>query len=404
VRVAAAGKAFAVFAAALSLVAGGYWLGHGGWWPGSWRTIEIQDLAIGGLTVPISLELPPLPDRPVENVVLLVGDGLGLAQTEAARWAAFGTRGRFVFERFPVVGLTATGAIDSPVTDSAAAATALATGVATRKDAVGVSAEGRRLRTILEAARDAGRPVGLVTTAEIFDATPAAFAAHVESRSREEEITDQLAVSGVDLLIGGGRERFERRARLARARERGVALPGSFHELEATRELPLWFLLEGRLEPWRGAPPLAALAAKALELLASEANRRAAGFFLLVEEEWIDSASHGKRSESLAYAVVGFDAAVAAAARFAANDGRTLVLVVGDHATGGLSIDATTTAERLRIAWASSRHTGEPVPLYAYGPAGAAERFGGSYFQGEVARRLAALLGLDLSSNWSDPR
>lgn len=402
---ATAGKAFAALGLALAVAAGGYLLGLAGWRPGSWRTIEVQELAIGGLAAPIELELPVLPPRPLKNLVLLVGDGMGTPQIDAARWAAFGERGRFVFERFPVVGLTTTAAVGAPVTESAAAGTALATGVATRKGAVGVGADGRALRTILEAARDAGFATGLVTTSEIHDATPAAFGAHVAGRDQKDEIARQLARSGVDLLIGGGADRFaavgrDRSDLFSEARARGVVLPSGLDELRKAEKLPLWFLLEGRLDPWRGAPPLAALAERALELLASAATLRSSGFFVLIEEEGIDSAAHGRRSETMVDAFVRFDAAVAAAARFAILDGQTLLLVVGDHGTGGLTIDHGSTAGRLRVTWASGKHTGEAVPIYAYGPAGTAELFTGSYPQHEVARRAAQLLGLDLSANW----
>jgi alkaline phosphatase len=375
----------------------GFLLGRGGWW-GATRAIALDEAPIGALGRPLDVALPALPAAPVANVILLVGDGMGAAQVEAARWAAFGTEGHFVFERFPVVGLTSTSAAGSPVTDSAAAATAIATGVATRYAAVGVGPDGRRLVSILEAARDAGFATGLVTTSEIVDATPAGFAAHAAQRSQRAEIAAQLAASRVDLLIGGGRDAFED-AQLAAARARGVAvIPPA--ELAGAAGLPLWALAPGRLDLPGGSPPLAHWATRALELLSRRSSPAGRGFFVLIEEEGIDSAAHRRDLPAMTRALLRFDGAVAAAVRFAAADGRTLVLVVGDHATGGLSIDYTTTTERLRVAWASGKHTGEPVPLYAYGPEEAAERFGGSYFQGEVARRLAPLLGLDLSANW----
>jgi alkaline phosphatase len=387
--------------AAVGLAAAGYAFGRGGRW-GATRAIEIDEVTVGGLGRPLDVGLPELPEAPVANVVLLIGDGMGATQVEAGRWAAFGTEGRFVFERFPVVGLTSTAASGSPVTDSAAAGTALATGVATRYGAVGVGPDGRKRKTILEAARDAGFVTGLVTSSEIVDATPAAFVAHVAKRADKGEIAAQIAASGVDLLIGGGREAFDDEL-VAAARARGVTiLP--LAELASAAALPLWALAPGRLDLPGGNPQLAAWAERAIELAARRASSQSRRFFLMIEEEGIDSASHGRDLPAMTRALLRFDGAVAAATRFAAADGRTLVLVVGDHATGGLTIDHTTTAQRLRVAWASGRHTGEPVPLYAYGPAGAAERFGGSYFQGEVARRLAALLGLDLSTNWSERR
>jgi alkaline phosphatase len=376
------------------------------------RAIEIQELPAGGLGPPLGVELPELPPGPVGNVVLLLGDGMGLAHVQAARLAAFGPAGRFVFERFPVVGLAETSIAGSPIGESAASATALATGVATAHGRVGTAADGRPLRTLLEAARDAGLATGLVTTSAITDATPAAFAAHVEARRAEEEIAAQLAAARVDLLVGGGRERFlpllaggrrsDGRDLLAEAAARGVAVAASEAELAAAAALPLWALFPGRPDK-AGAPPALALwTERALALLAAAAARRGTGFLLVVEEEAIDSAGHANRTETMARAVVRFDAAVAAAARRAAADGATLVVVTGDHSTGGLSIDFTSTATAVRVAWASAKHAGEPVPVYAYGPEDAAARFAGFSHQSEIGRRLAAALGLDLAANWSD--
>jgi alkaline phosphatase len=113
----------------------------------------------------------------------------------------------------------------------------------------------------------------------------------------------------------------------------------------------------------------------------------------MLEDEGIDSAGHARDLAAMTSALVGFDAAVGAAVEFAARDGRTLVLVTGDHATGALSIDPASTARQLVVRWGSSAHTGEPVPLFAYGPGAA--RFAGVQDNTEVAHKIAAALGVD---------
>lgn len=112
----------------------------------------------------------------------------------------------------------------------------------------------------------------------------------------------------------------------------------------------------------------------------------------------MDTASHARDLERLAGAALRFDRAVEAAARFAAARGDTLVVAVGDHSSGGVVVDHTSTAERLRVLWGHDQHSGEPVPLFAYGPPTAAARFAGVLDNTEVARRLAAALGLALAA------
>ncbi|MER3406735.1 MAG: hypothetical protein C4289_17515 [Chloroflexota bacterium] len=122
-----------------------------------------------------------------KNVILLIGDGMGFAQRDAARLLAGGS---LVMDTLPVHGRVATGCADPEgnVTDSAAAATAIATGVKTRNGAIGVDPDGKPLPTVLELAKAAGKVAGLVTTCTVTDATPAAFAAHVASRADQREI------------------------------------------------------------------------------------------------------------------------------------------------------------------------------------------------------------------------
>ncbi|KAB2951593.1 MAG: alkaline phosphatase [Thermoanaerobaculia bacterium] len=341
---------------------------------------------------------PPLADGPVRNVVLIVGDGMGLAQVAAARLRVLGPEGRFVFERYPVVGLVDTRPAGGLITKSDAGATALATGVKTVNGRVGEDPEGRALPTLIERSRDAGLATGMVTTSSIVDATPASFSAHA-GRYEYERIAGQIAAAGIDLLAGGGRERVAPdgldRGPLAAAAARGVAVVTDLEGFTAASRLPLWAVFPGTtLGESPAHPDVAELAAKALELLGAEARRRNTGFFLLVEEEGADTGGHERDLERTSAGVARLDRAVAVATRFAAADGGTLVLVTADHGTGGLSIDSTSTRERLRVVWASGHHSGEPVPLYAYGPAAAAQRFGGVYDNTEIHDRIAEALAL----------
>jgi alkaline phosphatase len=309
-----------------------------------------------------------------------------------------GPDGLFTFERFPVTGLVDTHPAGGLITMSDASATALATGVKTVNGRVGQGPDGRALPTLLERARDAGLATGMVTTSSMVDATPASFAAHA-GRHDYERIASQMAAARIDLLAGGGLEQLAPRRShegpLAAAAARGVAVVTDAQALAGADRLPLWAVFPGKTlgeEP--AHPDVGEMAEKALELLGAEARRRGAGFFLLVEEEGADTAAHARDFERTAAAVARLDRAVAAAARFAAEDGATLVLVLSDHSTGGLAIDSTSTAERLRVVWTSSHHGGEPVPLYAYGPVSAALRFTGVHDNTEIHDLIAEALAL----------
>lgn len=387
--------------------AAGWLAGRAGIGPEPGRVAKVEEAPVGaGAGAPAP---PPLPDGPVRSVVLVVGDGMGVSQVAAARLRLLGAGEYFHFERFPVVGLLDTRPAGGLITMSDASATAFATGVKTVNGRVGVDPGGRALPTLLERARDAGLATGIVTTSSILDATPASFSAHA-GRYEHGRIGEQLAAARIDLLAGGGREKLAPdglgSGPLATAAARGVDVIADEEALAAASRLPLWAVFPGsRLGEAPARPDLEAMTAKALELLGAEARRRGTGFFLLVEEEGVDTGAHARDLGRTAAAVARLDRAVARAARFAADDGATLLLVVADHATGGLSIDSTSSAERLRVVWSSEHHTGEPVPLYAYGPAAAARRFAGVHDNTEIHDLVAGALALPaaVTSTEADP-
>jgi alkaline phosphatase len=280
------------------------------------------------------------------NLILMIGDGFG---------PAYVTLGRDVADRpltldSMLVGAISTSAADSRVTDSGAAATALACGVRTGNQAIGVDLEGRPRRTILEAAESRGMATGLVATSRITHATPAAFAAHVRDRADEDSIAVQMAAQGIDLLLGGGLRHFrpaaaggrrkDGRDLLAELRSRGATVLDRPEALRAAPPLPVVGLFTDSHMSYAldrdpsAEPSLEAMTRFALERLSP--SRR--GFFLMVEGSRIDHAGHERDPATAAREVHGFDAAVRAAVEFARRDGRTLVVVTADHETGGLSL------------------------------------------------------------------
>lgn len=328
------------------------------------------------------------------NIVLVIGDGMGLAQISAAH----SLRPQLSLRQFPVIGLVATASADALVTDSAAAATALASGHKTRNQAIGVDPAGRPLPNLVERARAHGMATGLVVTSRITHATPAAFVAHVGHRREESRIAEQLASSGVELLFGGGRDMFLPRAQggqrkdgknLLRRLARSHHLAEDAESFARLDELPAVALLDEQALPRAGRRPvsLAQMTAKALELLARDPD----GFFLMVEGSQIDWAGHRNDAQWLVQETLDLDNALATVLAFARRDGNTLVVVTADHETGGLALEGRRGEHELDIDFTTRGHTASLVPLFAFGPGATA--FAGILDNTDIGQRLLSLIG-----------
>jgi alkaline phosphatase len=285
-----------------------------------------------------------------KSVILLIGDGTGPQQLGLLMdWADAAGKSPTAFERLANAGTTGvlkTAAADSPLTDSAAGATALACGVSTVNGAISVDASGKKLTTCLEDARAKGRRTGLVTTTTITHATPACFAAHIGDRGEEAEIASQYIAEGLgaDVMFGGGRRSFSD-ALLAQAGEKGWKLVATREELAALpaatpKALGLFskgqvpYAIDRDAPGEAQAPSLADMTRKALELL-SQGDK---GFFLMVEGGRIDHACHGNDAAAALGELREFDDAIALCEEFRAKHPDTLVIVTADHETGGLTV------------------------------------------------------------------
>ncbi|MFN3596514.1 MAG: alkaline phosphatase [Rubricoccaceae bacterium] len=279
------------------------------------------------------------------NVILMIPDGFGIASATMARMA---TGRKLALDSF-VTGHCGTQSSDSFVTDSAAAGTALASGVRSYNGAIGMDDARRPVASLLEAARARSMKTGLVTTTRMTHATPAVFAAHVTSRAMEEEIALQMLATAPDVMLGGGIEFFlptpEGRRRdgrdlLAEARAAGYEVITRGPELATARgERLLGLFSVNHLayevdRPNTDQPSLAEMTRKALALLHGTSE----GFFVMVEGGRIDHAGHGNDAVGHLSDTLAYDAAVAEALAFAEADGETLVVSVADHECGGLSI------------------------------------------------------------------
>lgn len=308
------------------------------------------------------------------NVILFIGDGMGYNQVAAAGLYAHGASGTLSFEAFPNQAQVTTHSADSPVTDSAAAATAMATGHKVDNGVISVArpGDGRELPTVLEQAASAGKATGLVTTTDISHATPAAFAAHELSRYNSDQIVqDYLQQTRPNVLFGGSLYLSESQATAA-----GYTVVEDAAQLKALNTDSTTFVsgqfaagnmtYEYDRTEATTEPHLSEMTAAALDIL----DNNPMGFFLMVEGGRIDRAAHDHDLARMIHETLEFSRAVQTAMDWAVAAGHsdTLILVTADHETGGLDILARMGAGQYPdVAWSTPGHTGANVPIYGWG-------------------------------------
>ncbi|QQY79554.1 alkaline phosphatase [Keratinibaculum paraultunense] len=288
--------------------------------------------------------------KPVKNIILLIGDGMGESHITLGRILK---GSELYMDSMPYNGTVSTHPLPQEekwVTDSAAAGTALATGVKTYNGYISVDKNKKPLETILEKSQKNGKSVGLVTTTRITHATPAVFASHNADRDAENEIAEEMIEHKVNVLLGGGKRHFipktkggkreDNKNLIEKAKQYGykyVETVDDLNKINKGKILGLFNLTHMNYEIDRDKskePSLSEMTAKAIEILNNEKN----GFFLMVEGGRIDHASHANDPATTALDVIAFDDAVKTALDFAKKDKNTLVIVTADHETGGLAI------------------------------------------------------------------
>ena len=264
-----------------------------------------------------------------KNVILMIGDGMGEQHIEAGN---IYRSNKLNMERFAVIGEVMTRSLTPGATDSAAAATAMATGVKTYNSRISYK-DGKNLETVAELAKAAGKKVGVVVTKPVTDATPAAFLSHAKSRDDSESIARQLVDFNADILFGLTDDAMDALKAEIPTAER--ALCTTFDEINASGSEQIYGLLEDGAIQTAGSDTLSSLTSTALTKL-SQNNEN--GFLLIVEGSKIDTASHDNDMEAMLAELNAFDAAVNTCRNWAQANGETVVMVTADHETGGLEI------------------------------------------------------------------
>lgn len=330
------------------------------------------------------------------NVILLIGDGMGLTQLSTAYHFSESTPN---FSRFRAIGLHNPQSDSHKITDSAAGATAFSTGYKSFNSAIGIDADSIARETLLEIAARRGMRTGLISTSTITHATPASFYAHVENRNYHEEIARQFAAAPIDFAAGGGFKYFTQRKDglnlLDTLEAHGMNWDTTTLERRLVDNQRYAFLLGAdSLHSMRGGRGdfLPQATSMALSHLSAGPN----GFFLMVEGSQIDWGGHANNAEYIITEVADFDRAIGAALDFAEKDGNTLVIVTADHETGGFALSALQVYGKrdygyLNPTFSTGGHTASLIPVFAYGPG--AEEFMGIYENNELFGKIMRALG-----------
>jgi len=342
----------------------------------------------------------PAPEKSA-NIILLIGDGMGLSAVSTSFYYGEGLSS---FYRFKHIGMVKTSSATDKVTDSAASGTAMATGIKTYNKAIGVDTLKMPVTNIIEVVSQYGWSTGVVVTSSITNATPASFYAHVENRYTEEEvIAAQLLDSEIDFFAGAGIRFFNRREDgknlFESAAEKGFVMDTSgllqAGSMQADHKYGFLLSYESMPSMLQGREDfLPEATSLALEQLSKDKD----GFFLMVEGSQIDGFAHDNEADNLIAEVLDFEKAIAVALDFAEKDGNTLVVVTADHETGGFTLSEKKDEEtghkipqELGPTFATGGHSATLIPVFAYGP-GASE-FMGIYENTGLFHKMAALAG-----------
>lgn len=300
----------------------------------------------------------------VKNLILLIGDGMGANQVEVARMML--DINKFDLDSYEYKSMVDTNCLNNYVTDSAASATAMATGVRTLYERLGKDEEGNELKTILDYAKENGKKIGIVTDEPLNDATPAAFSAHLNNRyvdTLEQSIVKQQIASNIDVLFGlGAKDFYPQTTMIESWGWEFVTTKEDFNKTTTSKVLAAFSEASDA-----DIPTLFEMTNKAIKILDNEE-----GFVLIVECGKIDGACNYGDVEELANSVSMLDKTLRVILNFMRSNQNTTVIVTGDHETGGIvlkegvpSIDWFT--EKSTLSEGSFYHTAVNVPLYAFG-------------------------------------
>lgn len=330
----------------------------------------------------------------IRNVILLIGDGMGLGHIQAALIA---NKGSLNMAQMRYIGFSQTASLSPGNTDSGAGGSAIATGQKTWNGVVNVDAEGRPLKNLSDYMMQRGMVTGIISSGDASDATPAVFYGANKDRNDSESISnDLLHNNAVHILIGGRPGPYADAAKYktfaAAMKTKGFEITNDLNSLESSKSLKsVVYLPQEEVRPVKDGR--GDMLSTALKYSIAKLDHNKKGFFIMAEGAQIDYGGHARDLNYVTTETLDFDKAVGEALRFADQDKHTLVIVTADHETGALTLlDADSKNGYLQGHFASNDHSSMMVPVMAYGPG--AQNFVGFYQNTDIFHKIMALLNL----------
>jgi len=327
-------------------------------------------------------------DKPIKNVILLIGDGMGLTQVVATDRVNNGLT-MFMMKHF---GISQTSSNDAFTTDSAAGGSALATGVKTNNRHISANADGSANPSLTDHFINLGKSVGVVSLGNAVDATPATYYAHNTERDSSDAITRDLLESPITLLAGSGIREFTHRHdgidMIKALSDKGFRFIRNIKDINTAPGKVV--CIDDEMDKAADVNNIDYLARTTVESIKKLQSVKNDGFFLMVEGAKIDYAGHSQYFPGCILETLSFDKAVAEALKFADSNGETLVIVTADHETGGLTlIDGDNNTGHVVGYYLTNDHTPMTVPVFAYGPG--SQNFIGKQLNIEINQKIKAL-------------
>jgi alkaline phosphatase len=329
--------------------------------------------------------------KKVKNIILCIGDGMGLSQIYSTYTA---NRGQLNIFQMLNIGFSVTNSADAYITDSAAGATAFASGQKTNDRAIGVDPAGKPLKSLADYSAEAGKKTADIVVCELTDATPAAFYAHDSERSHSTAIANQITSSPIDIFLGSAYKDFiwpvNGESPIDKMKKRGYAIIRNFNDFLSSSSPKILALMDDsvtrpKMEGRGNYLPLA------FNIVTQTFKNAPNGFFMMIEGSQIDHGGHANNLKQVITENSDFDRVVGDALKFADEDGETLVVVTADHETGGLTLlDGSINNGYVWGDFSTNDHTGTPVPVFSYGPHSL--DFRGVYSNTEIFNKIKALL------------
>lgn len=320
------------------------------------RNIKLIALLLMMVTSALAFATPP------KYVFYIIGDGLGASQRQVSEYylqhITKNPKAKLAMNSLPIAGINTTHSNNSLVTDSAAAATALATGYKTNNGTVSISPSGNILPTLAERLKKAGYKIGIISSTRLTHATPAAFSSHVLSRGMENEIAEQFLLKEYDFLAAGGYRHFipQNHTELKSKREDNKDLVNEFKKKKYSTFIgPNDFLKFKNSKPIRNGKILAlptyshvpyevnnkkdAILPMFVEKGIEHLSEDGMPFFMMIEGGRIDHACHAHDAHAAIHETLTLDLALKKVLEFYnKHKEETLIVLVGDHETGGLGL------------------------------------------------------------------